>query len=259
MDYKLFLKRNLPKTFVNKIKKIRYAKKTKYIDVNSEKEFQVIKELVNSGDKVIDIGAALGLYTKYLSDLVGHDGRVYSFEPISSTFEILEYIVNTRKMSNVVLMNCAVSNIIGKVTMEIPPYEDNEENFYEAKIINGTKLTKNRIVEVKTSTLDSIFTADEFISFIKIDVEGHEFESLLGAISFLKRNQPSLLIEIWGNLNEEGSRAFQTYTYLVGLGYSAYVFDGEKLKLRKRDEVSINYFFLKEDHIKQLQKTNIIL
>jgi len=50
----------------------------------SELDFKVVKTLVAPGDSVVDIGANIGVYTKYLSDLLGNQGRVYSIEPVPS-------------------------------------------------------------------------------------------------------------------------------------------------------------------------------
>src|SRR5580698_10220999 len=54
-----------------------------------EPEFNRLREWVRVGDWVVDIGANVGHYTLELSSLVGRTGRVFAFEPIPETFELL--------------------------------------------------------------------------------------------------------------------------------------------------------------------------
>ena len=48
---------------------------------------------------------------------------------------------------------------------------------------------------VKTEKLDDLLMNSN-VGFIKIDVEGHEKNVLMGALNLIKRNKPSLLVEI---------------------------------------------------------------
>jgi tRNA A58 N-methylase Trm61 len=79
----------LPDKILQAIKKVHYARALSAVSEGDEVDFKIIKQLVNPGDYVADIGANYGVYTKYLSELVGRDGCVYSIEPIPLTFEIL--------------------------------------------------------------------------------------------------------------------------------------------------------------------------
>src|SRR5439155_9258522 len=97
-----------------------------------------------------------------------------------------------------------------------------EENLFEARIAGGVSAVSSgsRTVSVSTRTLDSLIPWEERkITFVKCDVEGHELECLRGAESILKHSKPSWLIEIWGDLDEEGSRAMKTVRYLEKFGY----------------------------------------
>jgi hypothetical protein len=50
---------------------------------------------------------------------------------------------------------------------------------------------------VSTISLDSCLF--EELSFLKIDVEGHEIEVLKGAINTIKLHKPIILCEVWDN------------------------------------------------------------
>src|SRR5690606_12592032 len=71
-------------------------------------EINVLKNLVKEGHHVLDIGGNIGFYARLLSNLVGHNGKVYSFEPEKTNFKYLQK--NTAELKNVKLFNSAVSD-----------------------------------------------------------------------------------------------------------------------------------------------------
>ena len=64
------------------------------------------------------------------------------------------------------------------------------------------------------------------VGFIKIDVEGHEFSVLQGAIQTLQKDRPNLLIEI--EEQHAGSQFQDTFTLLHSLEYQpSYLQNGQ--------------------------------
>ena len=57
------------------------------------------------------------------------------------------------------------------------------------------------------------------------------------------------LIEIWGNPDESGSQARETFAVFEHAGYEAFWFDGTAMRRRMPGETSINYFFLLPAHL----------
>ena len=113
----------LPAPAVHAIKKVYYANLLKRFSEDwHEKDVRVVKQIVAPGDQVIDIGACIGAYTKFLSQRVGPGGRVYSFEPIPPTFEFLSNNVRKLGLRNVDLFDCAASDQEGSATMVVPTY-----------------------------------------------------------------------------------------------------------------------------------------
>jgi FkbM family methyltransferase len=215
--------------------------------------------LVKPGDTVIDIGANIGIYTKILSELVGPDGRVYSIEPFPSTFEILCYNIRKLHLDNVEPMNVAVSDSESIVTMALPHDSSGAETHYRAAIItNPEKKDKTEATNIEAATIDSRFLSTaETISFIKCDVEGHEFACIKGAAKFLERSQVAWLIEISGEPDDTDSKAYNLFKILQDRGYSAWRYDGGKLRKRRPGDKSTNYFFLKDNHIDILNKLKL--
>ena len=85
-----------------------------------EPEMALLKSLVQAGDHVADIGANVGAYTKELSRLVGASGHVYSFEPISENFNILQTVIRKANLMNVDPIYAALGSVSEQHQMVIP-------------------------------------------------------------------------------------------------------------------------------------------
>ncbi|MCH7664251.1 MAG: FkbM family methyltransferase [Chloroflexi bacterium] len=244
-SFKRLILNILPEKILKIVKKVHYARKLRSVSESTELDLSVIRHLVNPGDRVIDIRANFGVYTKYLADLVGVAGRVYSIEPVPLTFEILCSNVRKLGIRNVELIKCAISDNNSRVTMEIPLYESGGENFYEARIVDDGSESSLRRVMVESKAIDSLFSELLYdISFIKCDVEGHETNCIKGGINTINKSKPAWLIEISGDPDDLDSTAHETFKLLSGKGYEAYWFDGKSLRRRCPGDKSINYFFL---------------
>lgn len=249
---KKFLKSSLPGSLVHSIQKVRYARTIRGVTENSEPDMKVIKRLLRSGDYVVDLGANLGFYTKFLSERVGGEGRVFSIEPIPDTVDILRYMTKKLGLNNVEIFDCAVSEQNGQVVMEIPLFNTGEDNIFEARIVSGDTQSPFKKVTVQTKTMDTLFANKaKKISFVKCDVEGHELSCLKGSSSLLKDAKPAWMIEVWGSPDDANAAGHRTFDFLKVHGYDAYWFNGSELRKRIAGEVSTssNYFFLTSNHV----------
>lgn len=169
-----------------------------------------MKEWVEPGDWVIDVGANIGTYTMALSRLVVPEGRVIALEPIPSTFQLLTLHAGGPRGLNVTLLNLAASECSRSVGMEVPSFESGLDNIYRSKISEVGKF------HVLAIPLDAL-CVEKRVSLIKIDVEGHEMSVLRGGIQLIRRDKPVLILE--GDLKEFGR--------LLGpLGYERKRFEG---------------------------------
>jgi hypothetical protein len=86
--------------------------------------------------------------------------------------------------------------------MLVKLYEPGQEEgftIYNTIMTDRTRLNSQKYIEVKANTLDSLLLENGIkeVNWIKIDVEGAEFEVLKGAITILSSSKDiSLLIEI---------------------------------------------------------------
>ena len=77
-------------------------------------ETHLLRREIRPGDVVLDIGANIGYYTIQFAHLVGARGKVVAFEPDSVNFNLLEQSVKANRLSNIELVNAAISNRRGR-------------------------------------------------------------------------------------------------------------------------------------------------
>ena len=78
-----------------------------------EDEIKFLRCLLQLGQKVIDIGANYGVYTLSMARAVGPTGRVWSFEPASTTAKLLAKSINANDFEQIVLEQKALSDKSG--------------------------------------------------------------------------------------------------------------------------------------------------
>jgi FkbM family methyltransferase len=150
------------------------------------------------GDTVIDIGAAFGLYTITSSKQVGPNGKVIAIEAHPDSFEMLNRNIELNGLTNITTLNYAVYSRKTKVKI-YSNYTIMSERIREKKV-------KEKFVEVNADTLDNMLQQNgirqEQVNWIKIDVEGAEYEVLKGACNTLSNSKDiALYIEIHGQNN----------------------------------------------------------
>jgi FkbM family methyltransferase len=156
---------------------------------SDEVEYGMLGHFVGNGDWALDIGANVGHYTLRLSALVGPQGRVFAFEPISETFELLTANVRLSPHQNVTLFNVAVSGESVTVGMAVPRGRTGLDGHYFAHI---TQEPTDR--QVFCLAIDSLQLPCP-VKLVKIDVEGHELPVLHGMRELIGRDHPILVVE----------------------------------------------------------------
>ncbi len=243
--------RTMPDSIIHRAKKYHYARFLKTIPQDYEPDARVLKYFVNAGDVAIDIGANIGVYTSALSRLVGEHGAVYSIEPIPNTFDILQSNIKKLKLENVTLINCGASDKDSTVVMEIPKFSSGAENYFQARVLDNDEHDDGtlRRYKIKMTSIDSLLNDEpRTISFIKIDVEGHELPAIEGAMQVIRKSKPAMLIEVSGDPELESSPAHSLFKALKQEGYGPYLLKDDRLQQRKSGDKSVNYFFLTQSH-----------
>ncbi|MGH7392429.1 MAG: FkbM family methyltransferase [Candidatus Rokuibacteriota bacterium] len=219
----------------------------------------ILRALIGPGDRVMDVGANIGWYTRAFSELVGATGRVLSVEPVPPTFALLSHCVRRLGLANVELFNCALSDGPGSAVMEVPRYSGGGENFYMARIIGGTTAaTALRTFGVAVTSIDALLGDQrDRLAFVKCDVEGHELAVVRGAGVTLGRWKPGLLVEVGDDPDDPGSSAHALASELADLGYAAFWFDGHGLVRRQAGQRAVDYFFLTAEQVARVRRVDV--
>jgi FkbM family methyltransferase len=249
----------LPPPLFESLQKRYYVWLVSSIGPDREPDLRVARHLVAAGGTAIDIGGGIGVYTRMLSAWVGPGGRVYTLEPFPGTFELLRSNVERLGLDNVELVNAAVSDSEGVVTMGKPHSRSGTETMYRAHIVTDEADTvTDEATGVRATTLDASF-ADiaAGVSFVKCDVEGHELACLRGGTGFLAATGAAWLIEVSGDPDAANSPAGEVLEIMRRHGYSVWWYDGTTVVERRRGDDSVNYFFLKKEHVAALERAGI--
>ena len=152
--------------------------------LRAEQRLLFLDELVPSKCTAVDAGAWWGPWTYWLSRRAA---SVWAFEPNPQLASFLTHVVSP----NVHVENVALSSRTGTGTLFAP--RDVGRDALATLSAAHTEPGAHTI-EVPLRPLDDYRL--EGVGFIKIDVEGHEFEVLVGAEETLERCAPTLLVEI---------------------------------------------------------------
>lgn len=193
-----------------------------------EDEISLLPHLCDKNKMSIDVGASYG---GYLNFMLPHSLACLGFEPIS---ENADFLSHGFRRENVSIISCGLSDRCGTARLRYAVCHPGFSTIEPANDFNGKIRHFEAVVtrEIQIKTLDSFHL--ENIGFIKVDVEGHELEVLLGAENTLKKNRPKLLVEI-----EERHRygsVYEVLRYLHALGYQGYYWkNGELISVDRFD------------------------
>jgi len=199
------------------------------------KEQLLTQQIVSKGAIVFDVGANVGDYSIWLSNLVGYFGKVYAFEPTSHSFEEFEKRIEQYDTSNVFIEKKAIFSENKLVEINEFPDEYSAWNSLGKPVMGDPSQNFTQIVPiVKQETVEAI-TLDlfcqekniEFIDFLKIDVEGAESEVFKGASRLLANQKVRFIqFEISQNmLKGFGKTAKESFEPLLEHNYECHRID----------------------------------
>jgi FkbM family methyltransferase len=188
---------------------LRYARQkiTGRLDI----ELAVLRRIRPNCIRAVDIGTNIGLYSYGLSRFCN---KVESFEPIYQCTEMLR--AYAEKRGNITVHNVGLSNWAGNTTLYIPFVGSTETQNFGLASINDPG-GRRKALQIVVKRLDDYAFAD--VGIIKVDVEGHEFEVLEGAIETISREKPLLLVEI-EQRHLKGRTIEEVFGLIQSLGYS---------------------------------------
>ncbi|MDQ3630423.1 MAG: FkbM family methyltransferase [Actinomycetota bacterium] len=157
-----------------------------------------VRTILRPGQTAIDVGANLGYFTAVMAQCVGPDGRVWSFEPVPETFELLTLCKSLNDYPYVTPIGVALGAADGSTEITYDRRHSGIATIHPDQVAGEPQ-------QVPLRALDALVSAGEVgrPDLIKVDVEGHEFDVLRGARETIREASPTIVFE----LNERAARA----------------------------------------------------
>ena len=145
---------------------------------------RAVSERVKKNYVIYDIGAHVGYFTVLMSKLSGSKGKVFAFEPRPINLLFLKKHLRINNCGNVVLTESCVGATQGDCQ-------------FNTRTGTGTgHVSIDGNLKTTMIVLDELYESNDISApdFIKIDVEGGEFEVLNGAKYIIEKHRPTILL-----------------------------------------------------------------
>jgi FkbM family methyltransferase len=147
-----------------------------------------VERMLKPEMSAIDIGANIGFYTLMFASIVGHRGKVFSFEPNTENSRLILLSLMENDFPQVQLLPFALSNRM-EAAFFSPALGSNGAFMPNSR----ETLTHPNCTVVPCQRLDTVI--NEPVDFIKVDVEGAEYLVLSGGGELLQRYRPIIVAE----------------------------------------------------------------
>lgn len=216
---------------------------------NYEREVTaVFRRLLRPGMGVIDVGANIGYFALLSASIVGSAGHVLAIEPNPRNAKLLEASRRTNGFANLLVSQTAAGRETGLLMLNTSHSNGTTSEVPEpAQAILAAEL-------VPSVRVDTLVEPGRRIDLVKVDVEGAEYNALLGAAETLARWRPTIISEFSPDMMPgiSGISGPDYLAWLIGLGYDLAVIapDGSLGPAGiERDSVMAAYRERARDHI----------
>lgn len=204
-----------------------------YVDEKFDTE--IFRKYLKSGMTLVDLGANVGFYTIFGRSIVGNKGRVFAFEPFPRNAELISASVKANAFANVTVVQSAVSNINGRTTLFLSPDASSEHSLLDLDFPHKRRRKIRRSIRIKSVRLDDYFmknVSDTHVDFVKMDIEGSEFNALEGMQKILAENKKVIIMtEFWPNgFRKDGRDPYEFLENLVRNGFEIQFIDSLEQK-----------------------------
>ena len=198
-----------------------------------------ICEEIAEGQIAIDVGSNIGMMFVAMAKRVGRTGRVYGFEPSKSRFLKCVENIKFHGLDPAYVFHLALGTDNREVYLASP----DESNLGRTSVQTKTHFRNGQMESATCLAFDIWAQRNQIrkIDFIKIDVEGFEFQVLKGMDTTLRRQMPKLFVEVDdGNLREHSSSAVEVLSYLSSFGYSLRIAGGDPITISGGNPITIS-------------------
>ncbi|OGQ95228.1 MAG: hypothetical protein A2521_03560 [Deltaproteobacteria bacterium RIFOXYD12_FULL_57_12] len=194
----------------------------------------VVSKFVKSGATCFDIGANIGVYTVVMANIVGPDGAVHSFEPVTHIRQKLQANLKINNQKCVRINDFALGeqeSVMEMLQVKQGQYRGGTSTFIPNETISKMGIDKFEKVPVQLTTLDIYVKKNNIteINFIKIDVEGFEWNVLDGGKEIIRKSGPTILMEYDPVRHEGDSEKFRNFFNQEGYSVFEFAAFGDEL------------------------------
>lgn len=179
-------------------------------------ERMLIARCLRDGDVVLDVGAHHGKWSEAV--LASCDAQIHAFEASREAYSVL-----TAALGKSIILNWnAVTNRNADISFNVYRDDARLSSLHRRFSVEDSLLTRGYdTITVPGITLDSYWqNRSEQIRFLKMDVEGAEYDALRGAARLLRRGQVDFLqFEYGGTFLDAGTTLRNTWAMLRRYGY----------------------------------------
>lgn len=176
---------------------------------------KMFRQYVKPGMHVLDIGANIGYFTMLAASLVKPSGSVMAIEPNPENAKLVELSRRANKFDQVTIVQAGAGRELGLLVLNTAYSNGTTSDLSDdpSQLADATTVPCLRI--------DDIFPKDKQAGFIKIDVEGAEYNALLGASALIKRCHPVIVSEFSPGMIEgiSGITAQAYVKFILDFGY----------------------------------------
>src|SRR3972149_8266524 len=143
---------------------------------------QALQGGLREGDCVLGIGANIGYYSLMEARLVGPRGKVYAIEPAPQNMKLLKDNIRLNDYGNIETFRLAIGQSDGMSKIYLSDHP-NWSSFYRPRKVMGQ-------IDTPVVSVDSFLRDKRPPDLIRMDVEGYEYEILIGMSGLLESNVP---------------------------------------------------------------------
>ncbi len=178
---------------------------------------KILSKLLKPGMVCLDVGSNIGYYACLESLIVGKTGKILAIEPSPINFKYLQKNANLQETKNIETFNFACGNYNGTVKFAISD-RSNWSRVVSDDLIDSPPDSIITEKEIPIKKIDTFLPLQkiEKIDFLRMDVEGYEYNILKGCTETIKQFRPLFHIEVHLFLlgKEKTLELFNLFRYL---------------------------------------------
>ena len=182
--FKIFASNNKNKSSHSLLKKCSFGDDH---ELKTIKKFSKLNKIY-----LLDCGANYGFYSFYTGSLSA-ENQIIAFEASINTSKEFKANLALNDFKNIKIENLAVA---GKEN-EILNFNESIKDWESS--LTDNNFTKSKSLQIKTTKIDYFLkneNLDGYHLFIKLDIEGNEFDAIKGSLDTIQKYSPLIIIEL---------------------------------------------------------------